>query len=130
MARFSFQLVLILAFLVVCFGFRPRTTGIIRTRNNVVASMTMENIFTDMSVARALGVLPLCIEATSKTTTINDPTAGMTPEEIQNYMSNVGGGMCGVPEIVRTAIGLGLNLSLITFGVFVVSYGKEYFFYL
>jgi len=66
--------------------------------------------------------LPLCLEATSKTTTINDPTAGMSAEQITDYMSNVGGGMCGYPEIVRTTIGLGLNLSLIVFGFFTVSY--------
>lgn len=64
----------------------------------------------------------LCIVPTSKTTTINDPTAGMTPDEITNYMSNVGGGMCGAPEYVRTLIGFGLNLSLIVFGLFTVSY--------
>jgi hypothetical protein len=70
-----------------------------------------------------LDVLPLCIAPTSKTTVINDPTAGMTPEEITNYLDNVGGGMCGYPDSVRTIIGLGLNLSLIVFGVFTVSYG-------
>jgi hypothetical protein len=64
----------------------------------------------------------LCLQATSKTTVINDPTAGMTPDEITNYVSNVGGGMCGAPEIVRTAIGVGLNLSLLVFGLFTVSY--------
>lgn len=64
----------------------------------------------------------LCLQATSKTTVINDPTAGMTAEEISNYVSNVGGGMCGAPEIVRTAIGVGLNLSLLVFGLFTVSY--------
>lgn len=68
------------------------------------------------------GMIPLCLEATSKTTTINDPTAGMSAAQITDYMSNVGGGMCGYPEIVRTTIGLGLNLSLIVFGFFTVSY--------
>ena len=48
---------------------------------------------------------------------------GMSPDEIQNYLNNVGGGMCGYPEIVRTFIGLGLNLSLIVFGLFTVAYG-------
>jgi len=47
----------------------------------------------------------------------------MNAEEILNYMSNVGGGMCGYPEAIRTSIGLGLNLSLIVFGLFTVSYG-------
>lgn len=71
-----------------------------------------------------LGVMPICISATSKTTTTNDPTAGMSPEEILNYVSNVGGGMCGYPDWARTLIGVGLNLSLIVFGLFTVSYGK------
>ena len=64
----------------------------------------------------------LCLQATSKTTTINDPTAGMTPDEIESYMSNVGGGLCNAPEAVRAAVGLGLNFSLIIFGLFTVSY--------
>jgi hypothetical protein len=80
----------------------------------------------------ALGMIPLCegaaskyigFSATSKTTTMNDPTAGMSPEEIVNYISNVGGGMCGYPDWARSAIGVGLNLSLITFGIATVSYG-------
>ncbi|KAJ1432614.1 hypothetical protein B484DRAFT_447746 [Ochromonadaceae sp. CCMP2298] len=68
------------------------------------------------------GLMPLCLDATSKTTTQNDPTAGMSPEEITNYISNVGGGMCGQSESVRALIGLSLNLSLIVFGFFTVSY--------
>ena len=32
------------------------------------------------------------------------------------------GGMCGYPDIVKSFIGLGLNLSLIIFGLFTVSY--------
>ena len=71
----------------------------------------------------ALGLMPICLTATSKTTTINDPTAGMTPDEIRNYLDNVGGGMCGYPEFVRTFVGLGLNLSLIVFGIFTLAYG-------
>ena len=70
--------------------------------------------------------MPICLQATSKTTTTNDPTAGMSPEEIVNYISNVGGGMCGYPDWVRTAIGVGLNLSLIAFGIATVSYGESY----
>ena len=69
-----------------------------------------------------LGLVPLCIEATSKTTTTDDPTAGMTADEITNYVSNVGGGLCGYPESVKTAVGLGLNLSLITFGILTLGY--------
>ena len=46
----------------------------------------------------------------------------MSTEEITNYMSNVGGGLCGAPDFVRVAIGFGLNLSLIVFGLFTISY--------
>lgn len=66
--------------------------------------------------------LPLCLAPTFKTTTVNDPTAGMSDEEIVNYVSNVGGGLCGSSELVKTLIGLSLNLSLIIFGIFTVSY--------
>jgi hypothetical protein len=57
-----------------------------------------------------------------------DPlTAGMSSDEITNYVSNVGGGLCGLPEWMKTVVGLGLNLNLILFGVFIVSYGiKNY----
>jgi hypothetical protein len=71
-----------------------------------------------------MSTLQLALQATSKTTVAgsNDPTAGMTPEQITDYMSNVGGGMCGLPEPVGSLVGLGLNLSLLVFGVFTVSY--------
>jgi hypothetical protein len=90
-----------------------------------------------------------------KGTTIDDPTAGMNPEDITNYISNVGGGtatqqhsntktlhtiiphpisfhrthtagMCGYPEWVRTTVGLGLNFSLIGFGLLTVGYGANF----
>jgi len=48
----------------------------------------------------------------------------MTAEEITNYMSNVGGGMCGYPELIRTSVGLGLNISLILFALTTVAYGN------
>lgn len=69
-----------------------------------------------------LGLIPICITASSATTTQDDPTAGMTQDEITNYISNVGGGMCGMPEVVRTGVGLGLNLSLFAFGLLTVGY--------
>ena len=78
---------------------------------------------TSNNLDNAFGLLPLCLTPSSKTTTINDPTAGMTPEQITDYMSNVGGGMCGYPEVVRTSIGLALNLTLIVFGVLIAAYG-------
>jgi len=74
------------------------------------------------SIRDVLGLLPLCIEPSSKTTTVNDPTAGMSVDQIANYMDNVGGGMCGYPEWIRDSLGLGLNLSLIGFGVLTLSY--------
>lgn len=87
-----------------------------------LSMLPVDQISSSFDISHALGIIPLCLEATSKTTVINDPTAGMTPEEITNYMSNVGGGMCGYPEPVRAAVGVGLNLSLIVFGLFTVSY--------
>ena len=81
-------------------------------------------------LAHTLGVIPMCLEPfmmpTTKTTVINDPTAGMTPEEITNYLSNVGGGLCGYPDSVRTLIGLSLNLSLLALGVLALSYGTSH----
>ena len=68
--------------------------------------------------------LPISIVPTSKTTTINDPTAGMSEEEITNYISNVGGDLCGSSDFVRSIIGISLNLSLILFGVFTLGYCK------
>ena len=96
------------------------TANVLDHHNNLlIASSTINN-----NLNNAFGLLPLCLTPTSKTTTINDPTAGMTPEQITDYMSNVGGGMCGYPEVIRTSIGLGLNITLIVFGVFVAAYGK------
>jgi len=81
-------------------------------------------------LAHNLGVIPMCLEPfmmpTTKTTVINDPTAGMTPDEITNYLSNVGGGLCGYPDSVRTLIGLSLNLSLLALGVLALSYGTSH----
>ena len=72
-----------------------------------------------------LHLAPLCITPTSKTTVTNDPTAGMSPDEIAEYMNNFGGQMCGYPDFIRTAIWLGLNLSLIIFGLMTLSYGNN-----
>ena len=69
--------------------------------------------------------LPLSLEEASKTTTFDDPTAGMSEEQIANYVSNVGGGLCGSNEFVKALIGVSLNLSLIVFGIFTVSYGNN-----
>ena len=77
-----------------------------------------------MSVNEINKYIPFLLEPTSKTTTLNDPTAGMSPDEITNYMSNVGGGLCGFPEIVRNIVGLGLNLSLLTFAILTLGYSK------
>lgn len=76
------------------------------------------------------GLVPLCDAAAANPFTsappsisiIDDPTAGMTPEEITNYVSNVGGNLCGLPDIVRSSIGLGLNLSLLSFGILTLLY--------
>ena len=95
----------------------PHLRAIRKTKSLSALSMSSTPL-SDM-----LGLMPICLAATSKTTTTNDPTAGMSPEEIVNYISNVGGGMCGYPDWARTAIGVGLNLSLIAFGLCTVSYG-------
>lgn len=88
----------------------------------MMSKFSMLTSQTTTSVRDILGLLPVCIEPTSKTTVINDPTAGMNSDQIQNYIDNVGGGMCGYPEWIRTFLGLGLNLSLLTFGIFTVVY--------
>lgn len=67
-------------------------------------------------------LLPICLTPTSDTTVVNDPTAGMTPEEITNYMSNVGGGLCGYPDYVREFAGIALNANLVFFGVLTIGY--------
>eukprot|EP01035_Chromulina_nebulosa_P021031 gene21031-27257_t len=67
-------------------------------------------------------ILPVCITPTSKTTVINDPTAGMNEKEIQDYISNVGGGLCGYPDYIRDFVGVGINLSLITLGILSLGY--------
>ena len=87
--------------------------GLMKTKSRHDLSM----MSTGSKLDTILGLVPVCLEATSSTTTQNDPTAGMTPDEITNYISNVGGGMCGYPEVVRTGVGLGLNLSLFIFGL-------------
>ena len=46
----------------------------------------------------------------------------MSPDEIANYMSNVGGGLCDYPDIVKSIVGIGLNINLVLFGVMCVSY--------
>lgn len=114
-------------------GFEPASNPKIVTKYKITAkhpALKMSSLtplsstlmVSGLDLAERLGVMPLCLEATSKTTTFDDPTAGMTSEEITNYVSNVGGGMCGAPEVVRTAIGLGLNFSLLFFGLFTISY--------
>jgi hypothetical protein len=70
----------------------------------------------------SLKLLPLCLVPTSKTTTINDPTAGMTPEQINNYLNNVGGGLCGYPEYVRDAVGVAININFAIFTVLSLTY--------
>jgi hypothetical protein len=99
------------------FSLTPRLSAVRRLKSSNTLSMSSNTL------SNLLGLMPLCLTATSKTTTTNDPTAGMSPEEIVNYISNVGGGMCGYPEWVRGSIGVGLNLSLLAFGLATVSYG-------
>ena len=107
----------------------PRCIGrskVVSVRKNFRLNSQLNAIDTLIVSAQQdiFGLIPLCIAATSKTTVTNDPSAGMTESEIVNYMSNVGGGMCGYPEFVRTFVGLGLNLGLIVFAFFTLSYGE------
>ena len=79
------------------------------------------------AMRNVLGSIPLCdsnpfASAPPSIKVVEDATAGMTPEEITNYMSNVGGGLCGLPDFVRIGVGLGLNLSLLAFGVLTLCY--------
>lgn len=67
-------------------------------------------------------VIPFCISPTSKSTTINDPTAGMDSEEIKDYLSNVGGSLCGYPDFVKEIVGLALNLDLLVFAILSLGY--------
>ena len=59
----------------------------LRQNRRLLTSMLSESI----RLENAFGLIPLCNEV-SKTTVVNDPTAGMTPEEQIAYLSNVGGG--------------------------------------
>jgi hypothetical protein len=103
-----------------CFVMKPmglkRALPIVNSRLQM--AITLPNIFS---------TLPLCDNKflsgpSAPRSIVDDPTAGMSPGEIQNYMDNVGGGMCGFPESVKTIVGVTLNLSLISFGIFTVSY--------
>jgi hypothetical protein len=108
--------ILCMAFLVGSEGFQMRAglrrVGVRRSTFSMTGSGSLD----------VLGLVPICLEASSSTTTTDDPTAGMSPDEITNYVSNVGGGLCGYPESVKTAIGLGLNLSLLAFGILTLGY--------
>lgn len=83
-----------------------------------------DNFASSTSLSPLDTILLQCITASSKTTVTDDPLAGMDQEQIDNYLSNIGGGMCGFPDSIRTAIGIGLNFSFIGFGVVTVSYCK------
>ena len=84
-----------------------------------------------MGLTDMFSSLPMCdnkfTSAPPKPLSISDdPTAGMSTDEIQNYVSNVGGGLCGYPEWVKSAVGVGLNLALLSFGIFTLSYAVLY----
>ena len=95
---------------------RTQSTKLQMGLQNMITSLSIcENKFTSGPTAPVLGMPQP-----------EDPTAGMTADEIQNYVSNVGGGLCGYPEWVKTAVGIGLNLSLLSFGIFTLSYAVLY----
>lgn len=44
-------------------------------------------------------------------------------DDLTDYMAaDVGGGLCGLPDQYKTAVGLSLNLSLVAFGILTVGY--------
>ena len=53
---------------------------------------------------------------------LSDVDGGMSLEEIKNYVSNIGGGLCGLPDSLKTLVGLTLNISLLLFGLLTVGY--------
>lgn len=125
MVRSISKAVVILATLLGCHAFKQTRSFLLTKQERRSATLTM-------AARDHFGMLPLCLEPTSKSTVINDPTAGMTPEQIQEYVSNVGGAMCGYPDSIRSIIGVSLNLSLLLFGFFTVGYvilGGLNFFY-
>ena len=53
---------------------------------------------------------------------LSEADGGMSLEEIKNYVSNIGGGLCGLPDSLKTLVGLTLNISLLLFGILTVGY--------
>eukprot|EP01039_Chlorochromonas_danica_P007911 gene7911-8728_t len=49
----------------------------------------------------------------------NDPTAGMTPEQIASYTSRIGGESS---DVFHQVVGVGINLSILAFAVLGASY--------
>lgn len=94
------------------------------TRRENLSSKKLSMVSLDDITSRLTqSIIPICLDATSKTTTFDDPLAGMNPEEIAAYTTNIGGGLCGLPDSTRAIIGIALNLNLLAFGFLVVSYG-------
>ena len=112
-----YLLVLLLVLLSICNSFHINRC--IRSKSSLSMKFdAMRDVF---------GLVPICdanlfSSAPPSISIADDPTAGMSADEITNYMSNVGGGLCGLPEFVRTGVGLGLNISLLSFGVLTILY--------
>ena len=122
--KINLLILIIITLLNICYSFH------IINNNNIINKRFKTSLTTMIidAMRDVLGLIPLCdtnpfaSAPPSIRNVVEDPTAGMTPEEITDYISNVGGGLCGLPEFVRTGVGLGLNLSLLAFGVLTVLY--------
>jgi hypothetical protein len=83
----------------------------------IVSGLRVQRLIPKMSLFSLPSLPLLCLNSPPvSTSTSDDPTAGMTDDQIASYVSNVGGGLCGSNDAVKTVIGLSLNLSLIVFG--------------
>lgn len=101
---------------------RGQQLSMVLTPPPLLTSMDVSAVVPSALRRALMPVLPLCLESDSKTTVTDDPLAGMDPDQINSYITEIGGGMCGLPEEVRAFIGVALNLNLLVFGFMVVSY--------
>ena len=74
----------------------------------------------------SLQLVPMCLGGPSlrDIKPIDDPTAGMTPEQIEQYM-NAGQALCGWPEPLKLALGVGLNAGLLMLALQFVLLGNN-----
>jgi hypothetical protein len=63
--------------------------------------------------------------ADSVLSNINEGSIAVTSEQIDSYVNNIGGGVCGDTSKWKPLIGAGLNYSLILFAVLIATYGEK-----